>query len=441
MVTVRAPYPAKMDEIHNQSIVSLDRPGDRDIANFNNRSGLVRSIRIRNNPATMIKALRRIGSGDVEARDVVLRDWCRPFDNSVKISGIPALQSSGYGKSVSWSTDGVYLAVGHQESPFLSLYKRNGDTFTKLSPPVSIPSDDVFGLAWSNHSKVLYTTSIDKTCRAYTKDSAGVLTLTASGINVFNPVPSEFIYKLVMTKDALYAAVQPLTVTNKVVVYKRNTATSVGYTAITAGNNINAAEPLPEAMAWSQDGVYLAIGNAQVSGPWLSIYKRVGDVFTKLSTPSTPPAYGVSSLAFSLDDAYLAIGEPNNNELRVYKRSGDSWDSVASVSTGDSNNPGQIKNITWTPDGKYVLITSTTAPYMLAYKFKNNTLTRIDCFGGATSRTVHNIEISPDGVYLACASGIAPFLEVYKSSLTPHEPPFIRADPTAPVIDYTLAVS
>src|SRR3954469_6237633 len=107
MSTIRAPYPSKMDTIHNQSVISLDRPGTGEVANFSNRSKVVASFIIRNNPATMIKAIRRIGSGEVEGKDVILRDWYRPFSTAMLLPALPVLQASGSGNRVSWSPDGL----------------------------------------------------------------------------------------------------------------------------------------------------------------------------------------------------------------------------------------------------------------------------------------------------------------------------------------------
>ena len=42
----------------------------------------------------------------------------------------PADLPPGIGYSVSFSSDDTYLAVAHSTSPFLTVYKRSGDTFT-----------------------------------------------------------------------------------------------------------------------------------------------------------------------------------------------------------------------------------------------------------------------------------------------------------------------
>lgn len=73
-------------------------------------------------------------------------------------------------------------------------------------------------------------------------------------------------------------------------------------------------------VAFSPDGVYLAAGHG--SSPYLTIYKRDGDTFTKLTNPSALPTGQVNGVAFSPDGVYLAAGQGNSPYLTIYKRDG-----------------------------------------------------------------------------------------------------------------------
>lgn len=42
-----------------------------------------------------------------------------------------------------------HLAVAHDNSPYLTLYKRNGDTFDKLPDPSALPAGVGRGVAFS----------------------------------------------------------------------------------------------------------------------------------------------------------------------------------------------------------------------------------------------------------------------------------------------------
>jgi WD40 repeat protein len=69
--------------------------------------------------------------------------------------------------------------------------------------------------------------------------------------------------------------------------------------------------------AFSPDGTYLAV--AHYSSPYITIYKRSGDIFTKLANPATLPASTGFSCAFSPDGTYLAVGYNSTPYITIYK--------------------------------------------------------------------------------------------------------------------------
>jgi hypothetical protein len=40
------------------------------------------------------------------------------------------------------------MAVAHATSPFVTIYKRSGDTFTKLANPATLPTNFGYGVAF-----------------------------------------------------------------------------------------------------------------------------------------------------------------------------------------------------------------------------------------------------------------------------------------------------
>src|SRR5690606_4544266 len=67
----------------------------------------------------------------------------------------PAVLPTGIGHGCSFSPDGGYLAVAHSTSPFLSIYKRSGDTFTKLANPAVLPTGTGNGCSFSPDGEYL----------------------------------------------------------------------------------------------------------------------------------------------------------------------------------------------------------------------------------------------------------------------------------------------
>ena len=59
-------------------------------------------------------------------------------DGRVKLAN-PISPPSGAGNGCSFSPNGTYLAVAYASSPFITIYKRSGDTFTKLADPSTLP--------------------------------------------------------------------------------------------------------------------------------------------------------------------------------------------------------------------------------------------------------------------------------------------------------------
>lgn len=60
----------------------------------------------------------------------------------------PAVLPTGVGRSVAFSADGTYMAVGYAASPFVAIYKRSGDTFTRLADPAALPTGVGYGVAF-----------------------------------------------------------------------------------------------------------------------------------------------------------------------------------------------------------------------------------------------------------------------------------------------------
>ena len=62
--------------------------------------------------------------------------------------------------------------------------------------------------------------------------------------------------------------------------------------------------------------MYLAVAHA--SSPYITIYKRSGDTFTKLSNPSSRPTGNGEGCAFSPDGMYLAVAHATSPYITIY---------------------------------------------------------------------------------------------------------------------------
>ncbi len=78
----------------------------------------------------------------------------RSGDTFTKLTDPAALPAST-GRGTAFSADGVCLAVAHSTTPFVTIYKRSGDTFTKLTDPAALPASTGRGTAFSSDGTYL----------------------------------------------------------------------------------------------------------------------------------------------------------------------------------------------------------------------------------------------------------------------------------------------
>ena len=118
---------------------------------------------------------------------------------------------------------------------------------------------------------------------------------------------------------------------------------------------------------------YLCI--AHYVSPYLTIYKRSGDTFTKLANPATlPTGIGISA-AFSADGTYLCIAHYVSPYLTIYKRSGDTFTKLPDPATLPT---GAGRSAAFSVDGIYLCIAHNTSPYLTIYKRSRNGIFEIE---------------------------------------------------------------
>lgn len=88
--------------------------------------------------------LTDVDSGDYEV--VTSLDMYYGGDKLPDPSDLPA----STGRGVAFSSDDTYMAVAHASSPYVTIYKRSGDTFTKLADPSDLPAGNGYGVAFSS---------------------------------------------------------------------------------------------------------------------------------------------------------------------------------------------------------------------------------------------------------------------------------------------------
>ena len=99
--------------------------------------------------------LRRAASAAPDKKFLVVTHNTSPYVTIYKQGGdtftklaSPATLPTNVGYGVAFSADGTYMAVVHGGYPFVTIYKRSGDTFTKLANPAALPTGSGTGVAF-----------------------------------------------------------------------------------------------------------------------------------------------------------------------------------------------------------------------------------------------------------------------------------------------------
>lgn len=255
------------------------------------------------------------------------------------------------------SADGIYLSVAHYYSPYITIYKRNGEAFTKLADPASLP-----------------------------------------------PAGGEACYDCSMSADGVYLAVAHYG-SPRISIYKRSGDTFTKLADPTGG--------LPSDIGWgcalSPDATYLAVRHA--GSPYLSLYKRTGDAFSRITDP-TPAigayAEGSNGVCFSSDAAYLVVSKSTAPFFKIYKRAGDIFTGIADPTALPH---ARVYRCLFSPDDVHLVVStySVTPPYFIVYKRSGDTFTKLtnptqpDFTEETLEPHIRGLAFSGDGSYLGIA--------------------------------------
>ena len=262
----------------------------------------------------------------------------------------------GRGTGVSFSSDNNYMFVSHMTTPFISIYERNDDTFTKMADLTDLP--------------------------------------TGNG------------YDIDITDDNAYLAVGVYGTSPYIAIYKRNGTT---FDKLPDPVDIPIAGAL--CVEFSHSGIYLAVGVESLT-KGLVIYKRSGDTFTKLADPTSINTY-FQDLVFSSDDRYLIVAA---NDLKVYIRSGDVF-SFSAVSI-DVQPPGSCYSVDFTSDDTYLAVGTQSSPFINIYSRAGDTFTKLtDPDILPTGGIVNALQFSNSDDYLVTTQNTTPFVNIYEHNL------------------------
>jgi hypothetical protein len=332
-----------------------------------------------------------------------LYDWSAPL----KLSDPTIAPSSGV-SSVSWSTTNEWLAMGVGISPFINIYQRAGDLFSRIPNPAGLPLGDIRSLSWSPNSDFLagghgtspYLVIYQRSGSTFTK-LANVATLPANAGNgvAFSPNSGEYL--------AVAHTASPF-----LSIYQR-TANAV-FTKI-ANPTLPVATSAANTVSWSPDAKHLVVGHDTT--PFFEVYERAGSTFTKLSAPTIKPTTMVLSSSYSPDGKYLLLTGNATSSVNIYRRNGNTYTKVADPIGGYPNTSGhQIFGSNWHPSGEYFCITSNASPYLWIYSVAGEVFTKITDVATPPPIESTSCSWSPNAKHLAVGHYGASNVNIYSTS-------------------------
>jgi WD40 repeat protein len=165
--------------------------------------------------------------------------------------------------------------------------------------------------------------------------------------------------------------------------------------------------------SFSMDDVYLAVGASASATTRLLFYKRSGDTFTKLSDPASLPTGSCLGCKFSKSTNYLAATDANSPFIFIYKRSGDTFTKLANPSTLPPNTGFTCD---FSMDDVYLAVSHANSPFITIYRRSEDTFTKLANPSSLPASNGNGCAFSKDGNYLAVAHDVSPFITIYKRS-------------------------
>jgi WD40 repeat protein len=196
--------------------------------------------------------------------------------------------------------------------------------------------------------------------------------------------------------------------TKHLLLLKKQTSPSLEYVQIPNPSFIPTGVNQVPFSQFSRNGEYLAVSFLKSNATdRLVIYKRAGDVFTKLPEYLTS-IYNFVSVSFSKDDLYLAVADAGA-KIHILKRSGDVFTPLTEIDYGTSK---VVNHIEFSPDGK--TFAATRNDTILMYDVTDDVFTQITGLDVNISSAANRCSFSRDSTYFAYAQSSVENVVVHK---------------------------
>lgn len=255
-----------------------------------------------------------------------------------------------YPESCAWDDSGTYLTVGIGVAPFIHIYKRDGDTLTKLPDPADLPPSAGKGISWGDGNNILVIGHF----------SSPFMTVYSRAGDVFTKLPNPAALASAATGASIDAAGKyialSLLASPFIAWYERN-----GTTLTKRTNPTTLPTGQGNCCALDRSGTYLAIGHNEA--PYVTVYERSGTTLSRLTGISTP-VFSVYSAAWDSSSKYLALGVQSSPFIEIHKRTDQNFVRLTAPTALPA---GTARGVSWAGDGGFLAVAHATTPFITAY--------------------------------------------------------------------------
>ncbi len=362
------------------------------------------------------------------------------FDGLTTVTSLSPGTTSDNILTVDWSPDGKYVACAGivsssaEASVFVYKFNRTTQGLVRVSSVLAGNSSDQINVVqWSPDGRFLAVGgdidgTIDNGLHIYQFSS---VTEKLTEILVA-ALPTGFLTRTIgWSPDGKYIALGATTAgagIKRLFVVRFDPVTETLTSVAAVNPDEGTLSDVVLSVDWSPDGQYLAVGGAlgDTTGNDLIVYKFNPNNNNLTQVASVNPDGGstgdaVAAVQWSPDGNYLAIGGDisggSNNDVFVYRfnRTTNTLTEVASVNPDGGATNDAVGALSWSPDGKYLVvggtINGTTNNDLFVYQFDPGveTLTQVASSNpdSGAEDTVNAVSWSPDGQYIVIGGNIA----------------------------------
>jgi WD40 repeat protein len=287
-------------------------------------------------------------------------------------------------KTVIWSPDGRYLAVGGESSIGVKIYQFTGSALNLVA--TAAYSNAVESISWSPDGRYVVAGGSSNNVTVYQFNGTGLtqVATTAAGSTIFSTSWSS---------DGRYIAVG------------LNGGTAVVYQFTGSALNSVASANYTTAVittAWSPDGRYLAIGG-YATNPTTKIYRFTGSALS--SVANTTAFYSgltyIQSISWSPDGTYFAVVGNSPYTIKIYQFTGSSLSNGGNPIAVSSAYSGAVYFVEWNRNN-YLAIAGPGAsperkvkvyPLLLAKPIAPQAISKSIVFGDSTKGNSYDSQV------------------------------------------------